>query len=87
MPNQKEIIIEIIRENQEQLPFALTPKDLYQRELLPFGLTKIYEMLERGEIPANKISGKWIIPRDQFLLWIYVTHDELINENIIPPLK
>ena len=44
-------------------------------------------MLERGEIPANKISGKWIIPRDQFLLWIYVTHDELINENIIPPLK
>ena len=58
-------------EYQKQLPFTLTPKDIKERKLLPHGMTKIYELLEQGEIPSQKIGGKWVIPRDQFLSWLF----------------
>ncbi|MFW5795380.1 MAG: helix-turn-helix domain-containing protein [Bacillota bacterium] len=55
--------------SQKKLPFTLSINNL--RELLPYGKTKIYELLNAGTIPAKKVEGRWIIPRDKFLAWFY----------------
>ena len=64
-----DVLLQLIREQQQQLPFALQVDDL--QKLLPHGQTKIYQMLERGEIPGKKVAGRWFSPRDLFLAWFY----------------
>ena len=39
-------------------------------KLLALGRTKVYEMAERGEIPALKIGSAVRIPRRKLLAWI-----------------
>lgn len=65
----KKVLRDLIKETQDDLPFSLSVSDL--KILLPYGETKIYQMLETGKIPAKKIEGKWVISRDQFLTWYY----------------
>ncbi len=65
----REVLEELIKKSQSELPFSLEVKHL--KELLPHGETKIYLLLEQGKIPGRKIGGKWVIPRDQFLAWYY----------------
>jgi len=60
---------ELKKKSRKDLPFTLSPSNLI--EILPYGKTKIYELLNRGIIPAKKIEGKWIISRDKFLAWFY----------------
>lgn len=55
--------------SRRELPFTLSINNLI--ELLPYGKTKIYELLNNGTIPAKKVDGRWIIPRDKFLAWFY----------------
>jgi hypothetical protein len=61
---------------QKKLPFNLSVDDL--EELLPYGSTRIYELLNAGLIPSKKFKGRWIIPRDKFLAWFY---GDLDNDN------
>ena len=63
------IILKLIYKSQKNLPFSLNVKDL--AKILPHSNTKIYLMLESGELPARKIGGKWVISRDYFLAWYY----------------
>ncbi|MFW6015649.1 MAG: helix-turn-helix domain-containing protein [bacterium] len=63
------ILVHLVSNAQDKLPFALRVKDL--DEMLPISATQIYLMLSSGEIPAKKLGGKWIIPRDIFLTWLY----------------
>ncbi|MFW6047420.1 MAG: helix-turn-helix domain-containing protein [Candidatus Woesearchaeota archaeon] len=65
----KSIIKELILNERNNLPSVLTPSDLI--DLLPFGRSKIYEMIRTGEIPAKKVGGSIIIQRDIFLIWLY----------------
>ena len=51
-----------------ELPYTLGVKDLV--ELLPHSDTKIYLMLEKGEIPGKKVGGKWVVQRTAFLTWL-----------------
>jgi len=67
----REVLKESIMETRDELPLALTPKDL--QGLLPFGQSKIYELLRQREIPCKKVNGKIIIPREKFLVWFYTT--------------
>ncbi|ADQ13532.1 helix-turn-helix domain-containing protein [Halanaerobium hydrogeniformans] len=60
---------ELSRKSRKDLPFTLSPADLVQ--ILPYGKTKVYELLNRSIIPAKKLEGKWVIPRDKFLAWFY----------------
>ena len=73
----KEVLLETIDNTRKELPFSLTVKDL--KKLLPFSDTRIYQMLECGDIPGRKINGKWVIPRDSFLAWFY-GNDEIQKE-------
>jgi len=66
---REDLFNEFLKKTRSELPFTLSPSDLI--ELLPFGKTKIYELLNRNIIPSKKIEGKWIIPRDKFLTWFY----------------
>jgi excisionase family DNA binding protein len=59
----------LAKESRKELPFYLTIEEL--TKLLPYGRTKIYELLNNGKIPSRKVEGKWIIPRDKFLAWFY----------------
>ena len=70
----KEVLLELIKENRNNLPFALGADDL--ENLLPFHRTQIYLMLGRGEIPGKKIGGKWVCQRDAFLAWYYASEQE-----------
>ncbi|MBM7623743.1 helix-turn-helix domain-containing protein [Sporohalobacter salinus] len=70
----RDVLLKCIENSRKELPFSLTPKDV--EELLPVSSTKVYTLLERGEIPARKIDGKWAIQRDQFLAWF---HGSTIN--------
>ncbi|MFW5790440.1 MAG: helix-turn-helix domain-containing protein [Bacillota bacterium] len=67
--NERNKVNQLVAQSRKELPFTLSPKDLIK--LLPYGQTKIYEMLNRNIIPCRKIEGKWIIPRDKFLEWYY----------------
>ena len=64
-----EVLYRVISERREELPFTLCVQDI--QEILPHGETKIYELLNTGEIPARKVEGKWVIPTDLFLAWLY----------------
>lgn len=68
-PAVKEVLMEIIKDEVDELPYALGVADL--KKLLPHSDTKIYLMLESGEIPGRKIGGKWIVQRSTFLAWFY----------------
>lgn len=59
----------------EQIPFSLGVSDL--KELLPLSDSKIYMMLESGEIPARKIGGKWTVSRPEFLAWFFGSEEDL----------
>ena len=74
----KEVLLETIDNTRKELPFSLSVKDLIR--LTPFAETRIYQMLECGDIPGRKINGKWMIPRDSFLAWFY--GNEEIQEEV-----
>jgi excisionase family DNA binding protein len=59
----------------EQIPFSLGVSDL--KEFLPLSDSKIYMMLESGEIPARKIGGKWTVSRPEFLAWFFGSEEDL----------
>lgn len=66
----KEVLTELVRENQEKLPFSLKVKHIV--ELTNTSETTVYEALTAGKIPgARKIMGAWRVPRDIFLTWWY----------------
>ncbi|MFW6009129.1 MAG: helix-turn-helix domain-containing protein [archaeon] len=65
----EKVMLTLISKSQKNLPFSLEVKDLCK--LLPHSSTKIYLMLESGELPGRKLGGKWVISRDQFLAWYY----------------
>jgi len=46
----------------------LTQKDLYS--LLPFGKTKILQLLKSGEFPAVKIGKDYITTEEKINTWI-----------------
>lgn len=64
----KEVLLQLIRETRQELPFAL--KTSHLKKFFGFGNEKLYELLGK-EIPAKKIGGEWRIPRDPFLAWFY----------------
>ncbi|WP_172431870.1 helix-turn-helix domain-containing protein [Orenia metallireducens] len=70
----QELLRELLREAREELPFVLTVKDI--QKLLPFGRSKVYELLKEGVIPNKKVEGKILIPREQFLIWMYCDERE-----------
>jgi len=72
---------EAIRESREELPFALTVNDL--ENLLPFGKTKIYEMLRQDIIPNKKVSGRIVVARDKFLVWFYDSQDVRSEDQVL----
>lgn len=43
-------------------------KDLI--EILPFGISKVREMLQNGTIPATKIGRDYIITEEKLVKWI-----------------
>jgi len=66
----------------DQIPFALGVKHL--KKLLPLSDSKIYMMLEAGELPARKIGGKWVVSRSEFLAWFYESEVDLdLAEQVI----
>jgi len=67
----KEVLMQLIKEEQQKYPFSLKVPDLMQ--LLNASDTAVYEKLERGEIPgAKKYKGiGWRVPRDLVLAWLY----------------
>ena len=75
----EEIMWKLIEEERDKLPYTLGVKDL--DELLPHSKTKIYLMLESGELPGKKLGGKWLISRIHFLAWLAAAEiDESIFE-------
>ncbi|RCW49766.1 helix-turn-helix domain-containing protein [Halanaerobium sp. MA284_MarDTE_T2] len=71
----KNAVKEQINFDFEQIPFSLGVSDL--KELLPLSDSKIYMMLESGEIPARKIGGKWTVSRPEFLAWFFGSEEDL----------
>jgi excisionase family DNA binding protein len=66
----------------EQIPFALGVSDL--KEFLPLSDSKIYMMLDAGEIPVRKIGGKWTVLRSEFLAWFFGSEEDLnLEEQVI----
>ncbi|MCG8514518.1 MAG: helix-turn-helix domain-containing protein [Halanaerobiales bacterium] len=80
LPTVKEVLLELIKDNRNNLPFALGVKDLMR--LIPFSQNQIYLMLDTKQIPGKKIGGKWVIQRDAFLAWYYGVYqdDEFARE-------
>jgi excisionase family DNA binding protein len=37
---------------------------------LGIGRSGAYEMVRRGEIPAKRMGGRWLIPRQRFHAWL-----------------
>lgn len=58
-----------------QIPFSFGVKEL--KEFLPLSDSKIYMMLEAGEIPARKLGGKWVVSKGDFLAWFYESREDL----------
>ena len=58
-----------VEQSLKELDFTLTAADLIDK--LRLSRTKIYEMLETGEIPAKKLGGRWHIPKAKFISWLY----------------
>ena len=61
-----------VEQSLKELDFTLTAADLIDK--LRLSRTKIYSMLEEGEIPAKKIGNRWHIPRNKFISWLYKTN-------------
>lgn len=74
----EEILLQLLEEEIKDLPYTLGVTDL--TVLLPHSRTKIYLMLESGELPGKKIGGKWVLPRAIFLAWL---NGEDFDESII----
>lgn len=49
-------------------PWALTPQQA--GDLLNLSARTVYEMLQRGELPAIKLRGKTRIRRDDLAAWL-----------------
>ncbi|SDC31657.1 MULTISPECIES: hypothetical protein [unclassified Candidatus Frackibacter] len=77
----EQVLREAIRESRKELPFALTVNDL--ENLLPFGKTKIYEMLRQDIIPNKKVSGRIVVARDKFLVWFYDSQDVRSEDQVL----
>jgi len=66
--NSNKILENQIEQTRKELPFSLKVKDL--AELMNTSEKTVYLRLERDEIPgANKLMGRWRVPRDLFLAW------------------
>lgn len=59
---------EITRENISIRDRVLSQKDLY--EILPFGKTKIKQMLASGAIPMMRVGNDYITTFDLLQQWI-----------------
>lgn len=59
---------EIARENISIRDRVLSQKDLY--EILPFGKTKIKQMLASGAIPMMRVGNDYITTFDLLQQWI-----------------
>ena len=65
----EEVMEECIKETREELPFTLRVSDV--SILLDCSRKKVRSLLSEGEIPARKLGNRWVINKDQFLLWYY----------------
>ena len=55
----------------DELPLTLTPKDLWERGILPLGKQAVYNLCRRPGFPAVQITGrKFVIPRDRLRAWL-----------------
>ncbi|MFW6029886.1 MAG: helix-turn-helix domain-containing protein [Halanaerobiales bacterium] len=79
----KEVLMELIKDEVNDLPFSLGVADL--KKILPHSDTKIYLMLESGELPGRKMGGKWVVQRSAFLAWFHGAELEkdLANQVIV----
>lgn len=59
---------EMVRENISIRDRVLSQKDLY--EILPFGKTKIKQMLASGAIPMMRVGNDYVTTFDLLQKWI-----------------
>jgi excisionase family DNA binding protein len=48
-------------------------------ELLTLSTTTAYQLVREGAIPARKLGGRWVIPKQRFHDWL----NELATEPIV----
>ena len=51
-----------------QLPMILTPKDVSEALNLP--INQVYRLFKSKKFPSERVSGKHIIPKPRFLIWL-----------------
>jgi hypothetical protein len=75
----KEVLLQLIKAEQEKYPFSLKAKML--PEIMNCEIEQIYRMLAKGEIPgAQKIKGLgWRINRDVLLTWLYSENEREVK--------
>lgn len=39
-------------------------------ELLGLALRNVYPMVKTGQIPARRMGGRWVIPKERFNAWL-----------------
>ncbi|SCF49910.1 DNA binding domain-containing protein, excisionase family [Micromonospora carbonacea] len=44
--------------------------------LLSLSLGSTYALVREGEIPARKLGGRWVIPKNRFHAWLNATDTE-----------
>ena len=45
---------------------------------------KIYDLVKKGHIPATKITGKWMFPKELINKWMLdSTHNGLLHDRLI----
>ena len=61
----------------EKLPMILTPKDVQKAlELDDTQKDQVYRLFRSKKFPAEKIGGKYIIPKPRFLQWLGATNSQ-----------
>ncbi|MEN6350732.1 MAG: helix-turn-helix domain-containing protein [Syntrophomonas sp.] len=62
-------IVDFDPRNPNTWPYVLT----FNKHLTPitgFSKPKLLDMAAHGEIPARKVRGRWVVPKDLFLEWL-----------------
>lgn len=72
----EEMVASVVRERHNMENKVLSQKDLY--DILPFGKTKIKQLIKSGELPLMKIGNDYITTFSILEEWI----KEHINEEI-----
>ena len=57
--------------NPGKWPFILTPKQVML--ITGMGKNKTLDLLQSGELPAKRVRGRWLIPKESFLKWLNET--------------